>query len=177
MKSQTFELGRRNLYCYCNLFVVALSCAKWQFPQLTCTEDNIIMQGGPAKVTSPPLVQLPCACYTGYGIYIVAVWIESQEHWTLRKRSSLASPIYTAFLSFLWTTTTVITTPIETAAERLCQVNWQSQLTAVTKVLVQSEVLFKGRMTCNSCTIPIKNKWHLKIWLILSVRTCKLHEE
>ena len=43
------------------------------------------------------------------------------------------------------------------AAERLCQVNWQSQLTAVTKVLVQSEVLFKGRMTCNSCTIPIEN--------------------
>ena len=150
-------MGRRNLYCYCNLIVVALSCAKWQFPQLTCTEDNIIMQGSPAKVTSPPLVQLPCACYTGYGIYIVAVWIESQEHWTLRKRSSLATPIYTAFLSFLWTTTTVITTPIETAAERLCQVNWQSQLTAVTKVLVQSEVLFKGRMTCNSCTIPIKN--------------------
>ena len=132
------------------------------------------MQGGPEQETSPQ-VQLPCACYTDCGIYIVAVWIESQEHWTLRKRSSLASPNYTAFLSFLWTTTTVITTPIETAAERLCQVNWQSQLTAVTEVLVQSEVLFKGRMTCNSC-IVLKNKWHLKIWPILSVRTSKIHK-
>lgn len=68
MKSQIFELGQRNLYCYCNLLVVALSHAKWQFPQLTRKEDNMIMQGGPAQETSPPLVQFPCACYTGYGV-------------------------------------------------------------------------------------------------------------
>lgn len=49
----------------------------------------------------------------------VAMWIENQEHWTLRKRSSPVSPINIASLSFLWTTITVLTTPVITTDQWL----------------------------------------------------------
>ena len=44
----------------------------------------------------------------------VAMRIENQDHWTLKKEALSGLTITIAFLSFLWTTTNINTTPLET---------------------------------------------------------------
>lgn len=44
----------------------------------------------------------------------VAMRIENQDHWTLKKEALSGVIITIAFLSFLWTTTNINTTPLET---------------------------------------------------------------
>lgn len=44
----------------------------------------------------------------------VAMRFENQDHWTLKKEALSVLTITIAFISFLWTTTNINTTPLET---------------------------------------------------------------